>query len=407
MKRPPNAIRPRDSLKNSTLVVAFSIGLSLASLVFVPIFYFLGGVGAAVFLSILIPLTASSVPILRATKSTQIASNYFLFWVWVLLTGVAIMLGERSSPAYPAYSLLVLGATFLRGRQVGILWTIVSILSIFAVYLILGQYQPFGIHSDTDAELLAVISVAAVLVLVGGFSLLYDHTNNRALAELRDANMRITRMIDKLELASGRLRSSSEELTGAIAGPENSLVGQMMRKARNGRETITDSRRSIDGMVAQYQRISERVHALYSQSEAIIGTVSTIDRISDRLDLMALNVGIEAAHGGEAGRQFGILATDMQFLAERVIQETKQIKAVLRQVHQQVVEVLDSSTAGERITEDITDQITLMIKVFDDIYELIEKAQGATGQMTTDALAQISAVRQLVSAAGGRQSGEP
>ncbi len=398
-------LRDAESAKTAKLVIVFSLGMSISTFVFVPILYYLSGPLGGTFLAILAPLIGSAVLVLRWTGSVALAAQTFLFWFWVLLTGIAIFMGQRMATPFPAYAILILGATFLVGRRSGIVWAVISIASVFTVFLTQGHIvTPLDI-SPEELEILYILTVASILGLVCVFALQYDTAKSTALGELQDANLRITRMIMPLEAASERLRDSSNELVGSDHEAHRGLVGQMLEKAREGREAMITSRESISGMIDQYRHIADRVKALHDHSQVIIDIVSTIDRISDRLDIMALNVGIEAAHGGEASRQFSILAGDMRLLAERVLQETRQIKAALHKVHEQVKRVLESSTSGQELTEESANSISSMAATFDDIFLLIEQAEGATGQMTVDALAQLDAVRQLVTAAS--DSGPP
>jgi twitching motility protein PilJ len=115
--------------------------------------------------------------------------------------------------------------------------------------------------------------------------------------------------------------------------------------------------------------------------------------------MMALNVGIEAARSGEGGKQFTILAGDMRVLAERVLAETRQIQTALQNVHAQIDQVLQSSASGQVLTEESAKKITAMAETFDELYTLVEETESAAGQITEDTLAQLDAVRRLVSAA--------
>ena len=347
---------------------------------------------------VIVIYAAVSAFVVRWTKSPFAAIQWYLVSLWMLYTGFGLLVGGMTTPAFPAYSVLILGATFLAGRQSGVVWTAICIVSILVVWQVRGRWIPLAEISPKDLDLLLVLAVIAILSLVCLLALLYDRAKNQALAELRQANERTSQMIVQLEHASQRLVSSSEKFLGSHDADQG-LVGQMLQKARDGRTAMEQSQLSISGMIDQYRQISSRVQRLYEQSTVIVEIVDTIDRISDRLDLMALNVGIEAAHGGESGKQFSILAGDMRLLAERVLKETRQIKRALRQVQKQVGQVLESSVSGQELTEESAQTVSELAATLDDIYRLIEEAQGATGQMTADTLDQINAVRNLVSAA--------
>ncbi|GAB4557011.1 MAG: hypothetical protein Tsb0020_00770 [Haliangiales bacterium] len=389
------------------LVVAFAAGTSFAAFLFAALFYYLTGPVIGLFCGALgIPI-ASSALVLRVTGQVKVAAHCYLLSLWVLITGVAFVLGGVTSPGFPAYGVLILGATFMVGRRTGIIWTMIVIVSTVTVQFAAQRWVLIDGLESEPLMTLELLGLITVLVLVCLFALQQDLAKDSALEALRRANQRTAQMIVRLEHASERLVSSSERFLGARGDTQTSLIGRMMQKARDGRTSIEESRASVAGMIEQYRHISSRVQHLYRYSQMIVELVSTIDRISDRLDLMALNVGIEASHSGEAGKQFSILATDMRALAERVLTETKQIKSALQKVHEQIREVLDSSATGQELTEESANKINAMADTFDEIYTLVEETESATGLMTDDTLAQIDAVRRLVSAAARAEAQAP
>jgi len=127
--------------------------------------------------------------------------------------------------------------------------------------------------------------------------------------------------------------------------------------------------------------------------------VHTIDNISDRLDLMALNTGIEAANAGAAGERFRLLAEDMRRLAERVLDETTRIKQSIRAVHAHTQAVTDASLAGQALTDEGRAQLESMARVFDDLYTLIERTADASKRITSETKRQLGAIQALVETA--------
>lgn len=390
-----------DTLATAKLLLVFTLVAVLACLLFVPIFYFVSGSQLALYAALVTPFVAGSALVLRWTGSVALSATYYLVTAWLWLTGVMVLLGGAASPGPPAYYLLVLGATFMLGRRAGITWTIICLATIVGTDLAHRQWKLADPISHSNMTLLALCTYSAVLGLICIFSLKYDEEKSNAVLELRSANRRTADMITQLERTSDRLVRSSEQLLGSEQDKARGMVGQMMKTARQGRHTIEEAKESVVGMIEQYRHISERVQGLYRHTQTIVELVSTIDRISGRLDLMALNIGIEAARSGKSGQQFTMIAQDMRVLAERVLSETQRIKSSLESVNVQVQGVLQSSASGQGLTEESVARMNVMVSTFDEIYALIEKAEGATGKITADTLAQIDAVRRLVTVAEG------
>ncbi|ACY19214.1 methyl-accepting chemotaxis protein [Haliangium ochraceum] len=379
------------------LLYASALGTLLGTLIFGTLFTLRGPRELGIFVLLMAIPLGGSLGVLRQTGSVRNAAQVYLFSVWLIVSGTALVLGGVESPAFPAYFLLILGATFLVGRRAGAAWTGAVMISVLAIEFAQGIGAPRLPVPDDRLRFFSLLALLVVVPLVGLFSLLYDDAKSTAMGELRGANRRIAQMIAQLEEASDRLVSSSERFLGTQV--HSGLVGRMMTKTRSGHLALEESRASIARMIEQYQQISARVQRLFEHSQRIVELVYTIDRISDRLDMMALNVGIEASRSGDSGKQFGVLAGDMRVLAERVLAETRQIKGALHSVHEQVREVLEVSASGRVMTEESARKLTTMARTFSEIYLLVEETESATGEITEDTLAQLDAVRQLVSAA--------
>jgi Methyl-accepting chemotaxis protein (MCP) signalling domain len=400
MKRrvlPRSAPQGGDTAGTARILLAVSATSCFTTSLFGLLFLYLGitNLGFMV-LFMAVPIGGAAI-LMRWTSSVSLAAHVYLFSIWLLIDVVVLMLGGVHSPAFPAYALLILGGTFMLGRRTGVWWTCLSIASIVVIQLAQGWIvTPVEVSSKALISF-NLLAFAMVLALVCIFALHYDRAKTSALDELRGANLRIAQMIAQLEQTSDRLILSSERFLGRDA--QSGLIGRMMKKARSGHTALEQSRTSFSGMIDQYRRIGERVQALHRYSQLIVELVSTIDRISDRLDMIALNVGIEASRSGEAGKQFSILAGDMRGLAERVLSETRQIKAALGNVHEQIHQVLESSASGQVLTEESASKISDMARTFDEIHTLVEQTETAAGQITEDTLAQIAAVRRLISVA--------
>jgi hypothetical protein len=389
-----------NTVREARLVVIFSLGTSAVALAYIPLFYYMHGPVAAVFLSITAILVAATGFVMRWTRSKYKAAYYYLFTVWVLITGTVLFVGGDLQPSLGSYIVIVLGATLLIGPRAGIFWTVICILTILAIQLVVRSN--ILVFPEISTRLMAglyVSSMVSVLTVVCLFTLLYDRAKSSALNELRDVSLRIKETISQLGTASERLVHSSETFLGTQTKQDSGLVSQMMLTARAGRDSIETSRESITGMIQQYRHIATRVDSLYRYSQVIVDLVSVIDRISSRLDLMALNVGIEAARSGHAGRQFMILANDMRSMAERVITETSRIKSALQSILHQGQEVRESSNIGQILTEESAEKMSAMIRTLDVIYSLITETESATEKITADTLAQIDAVRRLITVA--------
>jgi twitching motility protein PilJ len=80
----------------------------------------------------------------------------------------------------------------------------------------------------------------------------------------------------------------------------------------------------------QIQETSKRIKRLGESSQEIGEITELISDITEQTNVLALNAAIQAASAGEAGRGFSVVAEEVQRLAERSADATRQIGALVR-----------------------------------------------------------------------------
>jgi twitching motility protein PilJ len=99
----------------------------------------------------------------------------------------------------------------------------------------------------------------------------------------------------------------------------------------------------------QIQDTAKRIKRLGESSQEIGEIVELISDITEQTNVLALNAAIQAASAGEAGRGFAVVAEEVQRLAERSAEATKQIGALVKAIQtdtQDAVAAMEKSTEG-------------------------------------------------------------
>jgi twitching motility protein PilJ len=115
------------------------------------------------------------------------------------------------------------------------------------------------------------------------------------------------------------------------------------------RKAVEDSIKGMNKIRDQIQETSKRIKRLGESSQEIGEIVELISDITEQTNVLALNAAIQAASAGEAGRGFTVVAEEVQRLAERSGEATKQIGAIVRTIQtdtQDTVSAMEESTRG-------------------------------------------------------------
>jgi len=142
-------------------------------------------------------------------------------------------------------------------------------------------------------------------------------------------------------------RSISEVSSTAEEGAR--VAQRSLAAADKGRAAVQNSITGMNDIREQIQETSKRIKRLGESSQEIGEIVELISDITEQTNVLALNAAIQAASAGEAGRGFSVVAEEVQRLAERSGEATKQIGAIVKTIQadtQDAVAAMEKSTMG-------------------------------------------------------------
>jgi twitching motility protein PilJ len=165
---------------------------------------------------------------------------------------------------------------------------------------------------------------------------------------LQRASRRQTEGIEGTSAAVISLAQSVQRVSGNAA--ESARVAeQSLAAAEKGQQAVANAIASMNGLREQIQETSKRIKRLGESSQEIGEIVELISDITEQTNVLALNAAIQAASAGEAGRGFSVVAEEVQRLAERSADATKQIAAIVKTIQSDThdtVAAMEISTQG-------------------------------------------------------------
>ncbi|MEB2336200.1 MAG: methyl-accepting chemotaxis protein [Burkholderiales bacterium] len=158
--------------------------------------------------------------------------------------------------------------------------------------------------------------------------------------EIRETGESVLRMAQQINEVSARAAESVK------------VARQSLNASEDGSRAVDNAISGMNGIRDQIQDTAKRIKRLGESSQEIGEIVELISDITEQTNVLALNAAIQAASAGEAGRGFTVVAEEVQRLAERSAEATRQISALIRAIQ---TDTADAVAAMERSTQGVVE----------------------------------------------------
>ena len=224
-----------------------------------------------------------------------------------------------------------------------------------------------------------------------------------SVALLEAAEMQSQQIAETTQAVNGMSSSIQQVATNASQAAQ--VAQRSLQAATQGSQAVQNTIAGMNGIREQIQETSKRIKRLGESSQEIGEIVELISDITEQTNILALNAAIQAASAGEAGRGFTVVAEEVQRLAERSSEATKQISAIVKTIQtdtNSAVAAMEKSTEGvvegAKLSDAAGQALTEIETVTNNLARLIQSISAATEAQTqaaskvTDNMVQIQEI---------------
>lgn len=256
------------------------------------------------------------------------------------------------------------------------------------------------------------------------------------LIRVREIALSVSSCATEILAASEQIAQGSERQANEVLGTSTAVeqmaasMGQVSKNAttaeeavrlaldvaESGDQSVLDTTEAMLKISGTVQHTAEKMRLFAKRSSEISDIIGLIEGIASQTNLLALNAAIEAAHAGDAGLGFSVVAEEIRNLAERCAQAVKDIGRLVKTIQSETVEVLSAmeggmkevQTGGQLAKEarESLRNISEVIKQSADLIEEISLASSEQANMTrnvSSAMQTISSIA-IESSAGAQET---
>ncbi|MFD1034390.1 methyl-accepting chemotaxis protein [Sphingomonas hankookensis] len=225
---------------------------------------------------------------------------------------------------------------------------------------------------------------------------------NAATTEIRASTQEQAASVEEQLAAVQETAATVDEIThsGAqITRRAQEVIAQAQATAQvsdAGLSAVGDTARAMDAIREQAEAVATNIVALSEKTQAIGDIIATVNDVSERSHLLALNASIEAAAAGEQGRSFAIVASEMKLLADQAKGATRNVRSILGDIQRginssvmlteeavkRVASGKERTDAGHAAIEELAARVQENVQTFQQIVASTNQQQIGIEQVT-------------------------
>jgi PAS domain S-box-containing protein len=236
---------------------------------------------------------------------------------------------------------------------------------------------------------------------IGAVEIVKDHTVVQSSMDT------IGQIIKNVDTQAAELSKSMEHIE-TLAGSVNDMSAQSVQSVKTGvtagqsvyskTEQSANFASNIQGnmkTINESMKLTvDKINSLKAKLEAIIQFVKVIQEISAKTNLLAINASIEAAHAGESGRGFKVVADGIRELSKNSSESAQEINKTITEIINLVKDTTKSLDITEKDlvdgTKGISDLLSRVREIDDETKVLLdtliklENAAISSGNITSE-----------------------
>jgi len=191
-----------------------------------------------------------------------------------------------------------------------------------------------------------------------------------AVNEIAENILSLENMIESQASGVVEASASVQEMMGNISSVNNSV-----EKMAN---EFISLQNDADTGAKKLKAVNDKIAIIEDESSMLQTANTAIQSIASQTNLLAMNAAIEAAHAGDAGRGFSVVADEIRKLSETSSVQSKKISMQLKKIRSSITEVVGASAESSASFKALSNRISATDELVRQIRSAMEEqAEGS------------------------------
>lgn len=198
---------------------------------------------------------------------------------------------------------------------------------------------------------------------------------------------KITEITGSIDALQNLIQVQTEEVDGS-----GKAIQEMVNNISTINESVEKLSKAFVGLrenatvgIEKQQAVNDKIYQIESESKMLQEANTAIAVIAEQTNLLAMNAAIEAAHAGEVGKGFSVVADEIRKLSETSSEQSKTIGAQLTKIRDSIGQVSEFSTDSSSSFKIVSDNIRITDKLVSQISSAME-VQRTNSRQILDSL---------------------
>jgi len=206
----------------------------------------------------------------------------------------------------------------------------------------------------------------------------------RLTNEVNTSNINLDDIKNKIKILKESTTKESTYVSESSAAVEEMVasINAISKISNEKNKAIMDLTQIAQAGEKDMDLTVQSIVTIEESAGSMLNMIKTITDVSDRINLLAMNAAIEAAHAGEAGKGFAVVADEIRKLAAVTAQSTTDMSNTLTSISNSIVDAANLSSNTGKTIKSITVEVVDVSKSLTEMINSFTEISQGTSQIT-------------------------